>query len=58
MFVCGLSVDVVLFGILIDGYLKKGKVEKVVDVYDGMVKMKKKLLNFVIYNLIVNGLSK
>lgn len=58
MFVCGLSVDVVLFGILIDGYLKKGKVEKVVDVYDGMVKMKKKLLNFVIYNLIVSGLSK
>ena len=58
MFVRGLSVDAVSFGTLIDGYLKKGKVEKAVDVYDGMVKMKKKLPNLVIYNSIVNGLSK
>ncbi|CAN6878288.1 unnamed protein product [Brassica oleracea] len=57
MFVRGLSVDAVSFGTLIDGYLKEGKVEKAVDVYDGMIKMKK-LPNLVIYNSIVNGLSK
>ncbi|KAF3606401.1 hypothetical protein DY000_02045017 [Brassica cretica] len=57
MLVRGLSVDAVSFGTLIDGYLKEGKVEKAVEVYDGMVKMKK-LPNLVIYNSIVNGLSK
>lgn len=57
MLVRGLSVDAITFGTLIDGYLKEGEVEKAMDVYDGMVKMKK-MPNLVIYNSIVNGLSK
>ncbi|CAH8372175.1 unnamed protein product [Eruca vesicaria subsp. sativa] len=57
MLVRGLSVDEASFGTLIDGYLKEGKVEKAMDIYDGMIKMKK-LPNLVIYNSIVNGLSK
>ncbi|CAA7037784.1 unnamed protein product [Microthlaspi erraticum] len=57
MVVRGLDLDVVSFATLIDGYVKEGKLEKAVEVYDGMVKMKK-TPNLVVYNSVVNGLCK
>ncbi|ESQ29591.1 hypothetical protein EUTSA_v10024126mg [Eutrema salsugineum] len=57
MLVCGLNLDAISFGTLIDGHLKEGKLERAIDIYDGIIKMKQKL-NLVVYNSIVNGLSK
>ncbi|KAL4563043.1 hypothetical protein LXL04_027074 [Taraxacum kok-saghyz] len=53
----GLSLDVITYGTIIDGFSKQGSISNAIRVYDDMIKEGKKP-NLVIYNSIVDGLCK